>query len=166
MYHYKNPKIVQYYGRDRYVEGHNNYFNEYTFADHPMPNNYSYDQYAVWEGPRHRQDMAEYNRSTQNGQYCRAETQDELENRIMTPGYRNYWDEITPERLAEDPGDAIVKYYDGWVKNTSDFNVNLNMARVRQRQARKGNYRRVYNQVNRYVIMSNNQANGWQYAEY
>jgi hypothetical protein len=69
----------------------------------------------------------------------------------MTPAYRGYFDEITPERLAEDPGDEIAKYHDGWVKNQSDATVAINMARSRERMTKKGNYLRMVNQMHRYV---------------
>lgn len=151
MYHTKNPPKVTYYGRDRYVEKPGNYFPEYTFKDVPANNNYSRDQYAFWQGPRQRQDCIEYFRSTNNGRYYRSESQDELENRVMTPAYSKFLDEITPERLAEDPGDEIAKYYDGWVKNLSDGTVAVNMARSRERMTKKGNYLRMINQMHRYV---------------
>lgn len=160
MYHLKGPPAVQKYGYDRHVPSRDNYFREYTFSDIPPDNNYSRDQYAFWQGPRQRPDTCEYFRSTQNGRYYRAETQDELENRVLSPGYAEFDAEITPERLAEDPGDEIAKYYNGWVKNLSDGRVAINVARSRDRAARKGNYFRVSNQLTRYVAMNTIGSNG------
>lgn len=167
MYHLKGPPHVEKYGDDRYVPTGRNHFPEYTFSDIPPNNNYSDDQYAFWQGPRHRQDTCEYFRSTQNGKYYRAETQDELENRVITPGYRGYYNEITPERLAEDPNDAIAKYHNGWVKNPSDSMVAFNCARSRTRFARKGNYTRLRKQITEYIIMNEVGTNNRSaYAEY
>lgn len=162
MQHLKGPPNVEYYGDDRYVPRENNFFPEYTFSNIPANNNYSHDQYAFWQGPRHRQDLGEYRRSTTNGRYFRAETQDELENTILTPGYRNYWEEITPERLAEDPGDEIAKYHDGWVKNESDQRLAIHMARSRARTTRKGNYMRLRSQITKYIAMNDVGANNRQ----
>jgi len=166
MYNLKNPSIITYHGIDRTRETPNNYFEEYTFSNFPHNNNYSHDQYAFWQGPRHRQDTIEYFRSTNNGKYYRAESQDELENRVISPGWRNYWDEITPERLAEDPEDAIHKYYNGWNKNLSDGAVAINIARSRDRIARRGNYTRISNQMHRYLIMTNEGTNGFLYNDH
>ena len=167
MYHLKGPPRVEKYGDDRHVPNRNNNFREYTFADNPANNNYSHDQFAFWQGPRQRQDLCEYFRSTQNGRYYRAETQDELENRIISPGSAAYFNEITPERVAEDPGDEQAKYFNGWNKNQSDAGVAINMARSRARAARKGNYMRIRQQITEYIIMnevgSNNRS---AYADY
>jgi hypothetical protein len=165
MYHRKNPTVISYHGNSRTHDTRampsGNYFPEYTFSDIPANSNYSHDQYAYWQGPRQRQDTCEYFRSTQNDKYYRAETQDELENRILSPGSSQFLHEITPERLAEDPGDEIAKYYNGWVKNLSDGRLAVNFARSRARVTKKANYLRINNQMHRYIMMTEVGTSGY-----
>lgn len=154
--------IINYYGvQNRTKQEHNNYFDQYFFDDLRLADIYNEPQkFAYWQGVRHRQDLGGYFKSTQNKNGYRVEREDELENRIMTPGYPGFYDEITPERMARDPEDAIYNYFNGWHKNISDGAVGINMLRSQLRKERKGNYFRVNNQVNRFFYATRRDANG------
>lgn len=157
----RKTDIIDYYGTHRSRQQHNNHFEEYTFGDLRLPTIYDSNQpFAVWEGVRHRHDMAEYFKSTQNATGYRVETPYELENRIISPGYKNFYKEITPERLARDPDDIIYNYYNGWHKNLSDGNASVNSLRSQLRRERKGNYFRTRDQVNRFVMLTHQGVNG------
>lgn len=151
-----------FYGiQNRHVDYPNNSFEEFTYSNFPERDVYnSNQQFATWEGLRHRQDSIEYFKSTQNDQFWRCESEDELENRIISPGYKNFYQQITPERLARDPGNAIHNYYNGWLKNTSDGAVSINSMRSQLRAERKGNYWRVRDQVNRTMMLTKEGYNG------
>lgn len=155
---------VTYYGRDRYQPHQGGYFKEYTFGD--FPQNYSKDQYSYWKGLRHRQDTAEYFRSTQNDKYYRAEFPDELENRVMSPGNPLFFSEVTPERLAEDPGDVIYNFYYGWKKNQSDGVAGWVAARGNTREENKGNSVRRRNQTGKFMLQRYQLNEGEQFLGY
>jgi hypothetical protein len=78
----------------------------------------------------------------------------------MTPGFSGFYEEITPERLARDPENAIYNYFNGWQKNISDGNVALNMRRSQLRDEKKGNYFRVRDQVHRFIYANTYGING------
>ena len=157
----RKTDIIDYYGTTRVHQKHNNYFKENMFEDLRLPTIYNTQQkFAHWQGVRHRHDMGEYFKSTNNQYGYRVENYDELENRVMTPGWPGFYDEITPERLARDPEDAIYNYFHGWQKNQSDGNVGINMLRSQLRKERKGNYFRVNNQVTRFIYSTNPGVNG------
>lgn len=149
--------IIDYYGTDRTRQQHNNYFEQFTFEDFHSPKQ---PQFAHWEGLRQDHNTSEYFKSTQNEFGYRCERQDELEHRVITPGYSGFYHEITPERLAHDPNDAIYNYFNGWQKNISDGNVSVNTLRSQLRKERKGNYFRVRNQVSRFIFSTREGING------
>lgn len=153
---------IQYRGIDnRSRPQRNNDFEEFTYSDLTLQGDYDARQeFAYWKGVRHRHDGCEYFKSTQNKYGYRVEREDELEHRIMTPSYYNFFNEITPERLARDPENAIYNYYKGWDKNLSDGNVEIAMSRSQLRDERKGNYFRVRNQVARFLYNNYTGING------
>jgi len=152
----RKTDIIQHYGIvDRLKERHNNHFEQFTYEDMKRPTIYRpHQEFAHWEGIRHDSNTCEYFKSTRNEHGWRSERQDELEHRVITPGYPGFYDEITPERLAHDPNDAIYNYYKGWHKNISDGQVEVAMLRSQLRTERKGNYFRVQDQVNRFVQLT------------
>lgn len=157
----KKTDIIDFYGTNRSRQQHNNYFEEYMFDDMRLPTIYNTNQkFAYWQGVRHRHDMGEYFKSTQNPYGYRVERQEELENRLLSPGSCKFFKEITPERLAHDPEGVIYNYYNGWEKNLSDGNTGVNMLRSQLRKERKGNYFRVSNDVYRFVYSTHQGANG------
>ena len=158
----RKTDIIDHNGiNNRTKQTHKNHFNQYTFSDLRKPTIYNpLQEFAYWQGVRHQHNLCEYNKSTQNQYGYRVERQDELENRVMTPGYANFYHEITPERLAHDPENRIYNYYNGWEKNLSDGNVAINSLRAQYRKEQKGNYFRVRDQVHRFLYSTHQGING------
>ncbi len=157
----RKTDIIDYYGTNRSNQRHNNHFDQYLFSDMRLPTIYdSNRKIAHWTGVRHRHDMGEYFKATQNEYGYRPERDEELENIVISPGSCKFYDHITPERLARDPENAIYNYFNGWQKNLSDGNVGINMARSQLRKERKGNYFRVSNDVYRFLYSTHPGVNG------
>lgn len=158
----RKTDIIDYYGnQNRSNSRHHNYFEEHTFDDLRLPDIYNTTQtMAHWQGTRHRKDMCEYFKSTQNAYGYRPERDDELENRLMSPGYPNFYNEITPERLARDPENVIHNYFNGWEKNTSDGAVGKIMLRSQLKRERKGNYFRVRKDLAQFLWSTKQGING------
>lgn len=153
--------IIEHQGNNRLKQRHDNYFEQFTFSDLRKPTIYdSKKEFSYWQPLRHQRDLGEYFKSTQNEHGYRIERQDELENRVMTPGFRNFYNEITPERLAHDPEDAIHNYFNGWQKNISDRNTSINMLKSQLRNERKGNFFRVRDQTHRFIYNNTYSING------
>jgi hypothetical protein len=157
----RKTDIIDYNGAHRTRNQHYNYFEQYTFDDLRTPTIYNTHQnFAHWQGVRHNRNTCEYFKSTQNEFGYRPETDDELENRLMSPGYKNFYQEITPERLARDPENVIHNYFNGWEKNTSDGAVDKNMLRSQLRKERKGNYFRVRKDLSQFIYSTRQGISG------
>lgn len=108
-----------------------------------------YDHYKYAETPngsyipRSRATGAEYRRAIQNKHLYRRENEYELQNTVIHPMHH---DEMTPERIAADPNQAIYNYYYG-LKDDSDKHMQKVFQHSRWRDTCKKNRRRTQMQV-------------------
>lgn len=93
--------------------------------------------------PRSRANGAEYRRNIKNEHFYRRENAYELSNLVIDP---THLDEMTPERIAADPNQAIYNYYYG-LKDSSDKHMNELFQKSRWRDTVKKNKRRNYRQM-------------------
>lgn len=97
--------------------------------------------------PRSRADGAEYRRAIQNEYLYRRESEYELQNTVIHPSHLN---EMTPERIAADPNQAIHNYYKG-LMDPDDKQIQKTFQRSRWRDTVRKNKRRVQSQIYTFI---------------
>lgn len=112
---------------------------------------YSYYKYAEVpngvQAPRSRANGAEYRRAIQNDWFYRRESEYELQNTVIHPTHLS---EMTPERIAADPNQAIHNYYKG-LQDPDDKHMQKTFQRSRWRDTARKNKRRVQNQIYTFI---------------
>lgn len=108
-----------------------------------------YDHYKYAEVPngnyipRSRATGAEYRRNIQNDRLYRRESEYELQNTVIDPTHLS---EMTPERIAADPNQAIYNYYHD-LKDPSDKHMQEVFHHSRWRDTTNKNKRKTLRQV-------------------
>lgn len=126
----------------------NNHFDKHFYTDRVGPGDvYSY--YAFQEvplggyQPRSRANCGEYHQSINNKYFYRRENAYELQNNVIHP---THYMEISPERLAADPNQAIYNYLKG-TPEPSDRETARVMEFSRLRTNARRNRRKVKQQI-------------------
>jgi hypothetical protein len=97
--------------------------------------------------PRSRADGAEFRRAIQNEHLYRRESEYELQNTVIHP---THFSEMTPERLAADPNQAIHNYYKGMM-DPDDKQMQKTFQRSRWRDTVRKNRRRTESQIYTFI---------------